>query len=188
MRGRFIGCTCPDIVARCRVVTQRGSLTHRQMASRMRTRTVLSAGSRADATATTIRIAASERSWARLTLRVTSPFGNENGCPRDGHPLAGSHPDQVDLELGEGGEDVEEQLPHRVVGVVDLTAERHSGQRRPRTSSTDVRLSDKSRPATMECSDWASKCAGRTDRSNRVGGSRDVRHRLERRRQLRCAL
>jgi hypothetical protein len=49
------------------------------MASRMRTRTVRSAGSKAEATATTIRIAASERSCARFTLRVTSPFGKENG-------------------------------------------------------------------------------------------------------------
>ena len=48
--------------------------------------------------------------------------------PRDRHPLAGAHPNQVDLELGERGQNIEEQLPHRVVGVVDLTAER---QRHP---------------------------------------------------------
>jgi hypothetical protein len=48
--------------------------------------------------------------------------------PRDGHPFTGAHPDQVHLELGERGEDVEEQLAHRVVGGVDLTAER---QRHP---------------------------------------------------------
>jgi hypothetical protein len=58
----------------------------------------------------------------RRQLRLTAPqlaLG-----PGDGHSFTGAHPDQVDLELGERGEDVEEQLPHRAVGVVDLTAER----------------------------------------------------------------
>ena len=36
----------------------------------------------------------------------------------DGHPLAGTHADQVALELGERGEDVEEHLPHRVGRVI----------------------------------------------------------------------
>jgi hypothetical protein len=43
---------------------------------------------------------------------------------RNGHPFTGAHPNQVHLELGERGENVEEQLPHRVIRVVDLTAER----------------------------------------------------------------
>src|SRR6266567_1545789 len=43
--------------------------------------------------------------------------------PRDRHALPGPHPQQIDLELGEGGEDVEEHLPHRVSGVVELAAE-----------------------------------------------------------------
>ena len=38
--------------------------------------------------------------------------------PRDRHALPGPHPQQIDLELGEDGEDVEEHLPHRVSGVV----------------------------------------------------------------------
>jgi hypothetical protein len=36
-------------------------------------------------------------------------------------PAAGGP--QIDLELGEGSEDVEEHLPHRVSGVVELAAE-----------------------------------------------------------------
>jgi hypothetical protein len=32
----------------------------------------------------------------------------------DSHALAGAHTQQVDLELGEGGQDVEEHLAHRV--------------------------------------------------------------------------
>jgi hypothetical protein len=43
--------------------------------------------------------------------------------PRDRHALPGPHPQQIDLELGEGGEGVEEHLPHRVSGVVELAAE-----------------------------------------------------------------
>lgn len=45
-------------------------------------------------------------------------------CSGDGHAFAGSHAEEVDFELGEGGEDVEEHLAHRIVRVVDLTAER----------------------------------------------------------------
>src|SRR5260370_17490576 len=37
--------------------------------------------------------------------------------------LAGAHPQQVDLELGEGSQDVEEHLAHGVGRVVDLPAE-----------------------------------------------------------------
>jgi hypothetical protein len=47
--------------------------------------------------------------------------------------VIGAHPDQVHLELGERGEDVEERRPHRVVGVLDLTAGR---QRHPRLASS----------------------------------------------------
>jgi hypothetical protein len=42
----------------------------------------------------------------------------------DGHAFAGAHPQQAGLEFGEGGQDVEEHLAHRVGGVVDLPAER----------------------------------------------------------------
>jgi hypothetical protein len=41
----------------------------------------------------------------------------------DRHPFAGAHPQQVDLEFGEGGEDVEERLAHRVGGVIDRPAD-----------------------------------------------------------------
>jgi len=41
-----------------------------------------------------------------------------------GHAFPGPHPQQVDLELGEGGEDVEEHLAHRVRGVVDRPVDR----------------------------------------------------------------
>jgi hypothetical protein len=41
----------------------------------------------------------------------------------DGHTFAGAHADEVGLELGEGGEDVEEHLSHRVGRIVDRCAE-----------------------------------------------------------------
>jgi hypothetical protein len=41
-------------------------------------------------------------------------------------PLSGAHPQQVDLKLREGGEDVEEHLAHRIGRVVDLPAEGES--------------------------------------------------------------
>src|SRR5258708_36188639 len=40
-----------------------------------------------------------------------------------GHAFAGPHPEEVDLEFGEAGEDVEEHLGHGVGGVVDVPAE-----------------------------------------------------------------
>jgi hypothetical protein len=39
------------------------------------------------------------------------------------HALASTHTEQVDLEFGEGGQDVEEHLAHGVFGVVNLPAE-----------------------------------------------------------------
>ena len=41
----------------------------------------------------------------------------------DGHALAGAHADEIGLELGEGGEDVEEHLAHGIVRVVERAAE-----------------------------------------------------------------
>ena len=41
----------------------------------------------------------------------------------DGHALAGAHVDEIGFELGEGGEDIEEQLSHRIVRVVERPAE-----------------------------------------------------------------
>ena len=51
----------------------------------------------------------------------------------DRHPLAGAHPQQVNLEFGERGQDVEEHPAHRIGGVIDGAADREphaaSGQR-----------------------------------------------------------
>jgi hypothetical protein len=50
-------------------------------------------------------------------------LGESLGClaelafrPGHGHALSGSHPQQVDFEFGEGGEDVEDILPMGPVG------------------------------------------------------------------------
>ena len=39
-----------------------------------------------------------------------------------GHALAGAHADEIRLELGEGGDDIEERPSHRVAGVVERPA------------------------------------------------------------------
>ena len=44
-------------------------------------------------------------------------------CAGDGHALAGAHADEIGLELGEGGEDIEEQLSHGIARVVDRPSE-----------------------------------------------------------------
>nr|WP_245547189.1 hypothetical protein [Nocardia brevicatena] len=44
-------------------------------------------------------------------------FGN-------GHTFAGAHTQQVDLELGDGGQDVEKHLAHGFGGVVEVPAQR----------------------------------------------------------------
>ena len=41
----------------------------------------------------------------------------------DGHALAGANADEIGLELGEGGEDIEEQLAHGIVRVVERAGE-----------------------------------------------------------------
>ena len=41
----------------------------------------------------------------------------------DGHALAGAHADEIGFELGEGGEDIEEHLSHRIARVVEGPAE-----------------------------------------------------------------
>src|SRR5664279_4373164 len=65
---------------------------------------------------------------AQFGLLLRRQFGlsalQPTSGPSDGHAFAGAHPEQVDLELGEGGQDVEEHLAHRVGRVVDLTAQR----------------------------------------------------------------
>ena len=43
----------------------------------------------------------------------------------DGHALAGTHADEIGFELGEGGEDIEEQLSHGIARVVERPAEGH---------------------------------------------------------------
>jgi len=42
----------------------------------------------------------------------------------DGHSLTGAEPDEVCLELGEGGEDIEEHHPNRIDGIVDARSQR----------------------------------------------------------------
>ncbi len=42
---------------------------------------------------------------------------------RDGRALTGAHADEIGLELGEGGEDIEEHLPDGIVRVVERRAE-----------------------------------------------------------------
>jgi len=49
------------------------------------------------------------------------PFG-----AGDAHALAGAHADEIGLELGEGGEDIEEHLAHGIVRVVERPAEGQS--------------------------------------------------------------
>jgi len=44
----------------------------------------------------------------------------------DLHPLAGAQADEVALEFGEGGEDVEKHPSHGGVGVIDLLAQREA--------------------------------------------------------------
>ena len=40
----------------------------------------------------------------------------------DGHALAGAQADEIGFELGEGGEDIEEQLSHGIARVVERPA------------------------------------------------------------------
>jgi hypothetical protein len=73
-------------------------------------------------------------SWTRWACwrggelgRLAAQFAAGAG---DGHAFAGAHPQQVDLELGEGGQDVEEHRAHGVGGVVEglLRAAREQGR------------------------------------------------------------
>ena len=41
----------------------------------------------------------------------------------DGDALGGAHTDKIGFELGEGGQDIEEQLSHRIARVVERPAE-----------------------------------------------------------------
>ena len=76
------------------------------------------------------------RSWAGLrwaACRAACPSG-----PGDGHALAGALPDQVGLELGDDGEDLQEHPADRVLPVIDRAAEREPDPRAdswPRMSS-----------------------------------------------------
>jgi hypothetical protein len=65
------------------------------------------------------------RTSSRCCLAVSLGFLVQLApVPGGRHPLPGAHPQQGDLELGQGGEDVEEHLAHRVERVVDRSAER----------------------------------------------------------------
>ena len=43
--------------------------------------------------------------------------------PGDGHPFPRAHSNEIGLELGKGGQDVEKHLAHRVAGVMDISAQ-----------------------------------------------------------------
>ena len=64
---------------------------------------------------------------AQLLLLLVGKLGRLAAqlAPRagDGHALAGSQPDQVRLELGEGGKNVEEHLSHRVGRIIDARSQ-----------------------------------------------------------------
>ena len=62
----------------------------------------------------------------------------------DGHALAGAHADEIGFELGEGGEDIEEQLSHGIARVIErpprasLTPRSRSWSAMARASGTDL--------------------------------------------------
>ena len=47
--------------------------------------------------------------------------------PGNGHSFTCAHPDQVGLELGKGGQDFEEYLAHRILGVMNGSAQGELG-------------------------------------------------------------
>ena len=51
---------------------------------------------------------------------LAAPFAPGAG---DGHALAGANADEIDPELGEGGEDIEEHLADGIVRVVERPVE-----------------------------------------------------------------
>lgn len=67
--------------------------------------------------------------------------------PGDLHALAGSQPDEVALEFGEGGEDVEEHPAHGIIGVIDLFAQGEAHAALLQLIGDRARIRDRSREA-----------------------------------------
>jgi len=63
----------------------------------------------------------------------------------DRHALAGAQPDEIGFELGEGGEDVEEHLPHRIDRVVDTGTQRQPDAARDKSVGDKSRIRDRAR-------------------------------------------
>ena len=60
----------------------------------------------------------------------------------DGHALAGAHADETGFELGEGGEDIEEQLSHGIALVVERPAEGQFHAAFPKPIGDGARIRD----------------------------------------------
>ncbi len=60
----------------------------------------------------------------------------------DGHALAGAHADEISFELGEGGEDIEEQLSHGIARVVEGPSEGQFHASFPKLIGDGARIRD----------------------------------------------
>ena len=60
----------------------------------------------------------------------------------DGHALAGAHADEIGFELGEGGEDIEEQISHGIARVVERPAEGQFHASFPKPIGDGARIRD----------------------------------------------
>ena len=60
----------------------------------------------------------------------------------DAHALAGSHPDEIGFELGEGGEDIEEHLSHGIARVVERNSEGQFHASFPKPTGAGARIRD----------------------------------------------
>ena len=60
----------------------------------------------------------------------------------DGHVLVGAHTDEVGFELGEGGEDIEEQLSHGTTRVLERRAEGQFHASFPKQVGDGARIRD----------------------------------------------
>ena len=60
----------------------------------------------------------------------------------NGHALAGAQADEIGFELGEGGEDIEEQLSHRIARVVERPAEGQFHAAFPKPVGDGARIRD----------------------------------------------
>ena len=60
----------------------------------------------------------------------------------DCHALTGAEPDEVCLELGEGGEDVEEHLSHGIDGIIDTRSQREPDAAQDESIGNEPRIRD----------------------------------------------